>query len=90
MKPKSPVEVRGEFRPIATAVPGLWACEHLPHLARVANLLTIIRSLHHGLTNHLPAAFTTLIGRDPLRGDQLLVGQTSWWLLWASLVAPHA
>jgi hypothetical protein len=75
MKPKAPAEVRGEFRPIATAIPGLWACEHLPHLARVADRLTIIRSLHHGLTNHLPAAFTTLIGRDPIRGDQLLVGQ---------------
>lgn len=75
MKPKAPAEVRGEFRPIATAVPGLWASEHLSHLARVADRLAIIRSLHHGLTNHLPAAFTTLIGRDPLRGDQLLVGQ---------------
>lgn len=75
MKPKAPREVRGEFRPIATTVPGLWACEHLPHLARVAHRLTIIRSMHHGLTNHLPAAFTTLIGRGPIRGDQLLVGQ---------------
>ena len=73
MKPKAPAEVRGEFRPIATAVPGLWACEHLPHLARVADRLTIIRSLQHGLTNHLPAAFTTLIGRDPPgRGVRLL------------------
>src|SRR5262249_10873250 len=75
MKPRAPAEVRGEFRPIATSVPGLWACEHLPHLAGVAHRLTIIRSLHHRLTNHLPAAFTTLIGRDPVRGDQLLVGQ---------------
>lgn len=77
MKPKAPAEVRGEFRPIATAVPGLWACEHLPHLARVADRLTIVRSLHHGSTNHLPAAFTTLIGREPSRGDQLLVGQSN-------------
>ena len=75
MKPKAPAEVRGEFKPIATAVPGLWASEHLPHLARVADRLTIVRSLHHALTNHLPAAYTTLIGRDPLRGDQLIVGQ---------------
>ncbi|MDB5385315.1 MAG: hypothetical protein JWM11_961 [Planctomycetaceae bacterium] len=75
MKPKAPAEVRGEFKPIATAVPGLWASEHLPHLARVADRLTIVRSIHHGLTNHLPAAFTTLIGRDPSRGDQLIVGQ---------------
>ncbi len=75
MKPKAPAEVRGPFQPIATAVPGLWASEHLPHLARVADRLTIIRSLRHGLTNHLPAAFTTLIGRDPIRGDQLFVSQ---------------
>src|SRR5579863_5079826 len=75
MKPKAPAEVRGPFQPIVTAVPGLWASEHLPHLARVADRLTIIRSLRHGLTNHLPAAFTTLIGRDPVRGDQLIVAQ---------------
>ena len=54
MKPTAPAEVRGEFRSIATAVPGLWASEHLPHLARVADRLTIVRGLHHGLTNHLP------------------------------------
>ncbi|MBI3862129.1 MAG: DUF1501 domain-containing protein [Planctomycetia bacterium] len=76
MKPKAPAEVRGDFKPIATAVPGLWASEHLPHLARVADRLAIVRSLHHRLTNHLPAAFTTLIGRDPPRGDQLFVGQS--------------
>jgi len=75
MKPKAPAEVRGPFQPVATAVPGLWASEHLPHLARVADRLTLIRSLRHGLTNHLPAAFTSLIGRDPVRGDQLIVGQ---------------
>jgi len=75
MKPDAPAEVRGQFRPIATAVPGLMACEHLPYLARVADRLSIIRSVHHRLTNHLPAAFATLIGHDPLRGDQLFVGQ---------------
>lgn len=75
MKPKAAAEVRGPFAAIDTAVPGLQASEHLPHLARVADRLTVIRSLHHGLTNHLPAAFTTLIGRDPLRGDQLIVSQ---------------
>jgi hypothetical protein len=75
MKPHSPAEVRGEFRPVQTAVPGLWACEHLPHLARVAHRLAIVRSLHHAMTNHLPGAFATLCGRMPLRGDQLFTGQ---------------
>src|SRR5262245_6683342 len=35
MKPDAPAEVRGEFRPIATSVPGVRLCEHLPRLARL-------------------------------------------------------
>src|SRR4051812_15636877 len=34
MKPEAPAEIRGEFRPIATTVPGVQLCEHLPRLAR--------------------------------------------------------
>ena len=34
MKPDAPAEVRGEFRPIATRVPGIHVCEHLPRLGR--------------------------------------------------------
>src|SRR5262245_26745472 len=44
-KPEAPLEIRGEFRPIATNVPGIEICEHLPRLARMADRLTIIRSL---------------------------------------------
>ena len=45
LKPDAPAEVRGEFRPIATSVPGLEVCELLPRLAQVADKLTVIRSL---------------------------------------------
>ncbi len=45
LKPDAPVEIRGEFRPIATNVPGIDICEHLPRLATMADKLTIIRSL---------------------------------------------
>src|SRR6187399_2634939 len=34
LKPDAPAEIRGEFRPIATNVPGLDICEQLPRLAR--------------------------------------------------------
>ena len=44
-KPDAPVEIRGEFRPIATNVPGLDLCEHFPRLATMADKLSIIRSL---------------------------------------------
>ncbi|MFM8217745.1 MAG: DUF1501 domain-containing protein, partial [Planctomycetaceae bacterium] len=43
LKPEAPVEVRGEFRPIDTAVPGLHLCELLPGLARRAEQLAVIR-----------------------------------------------
>lgn len=45
LKPDAPVEVRGEFRPIATNVPGLEICELLPRLASLADQYTVIRSL---------------------------------------------
>ena len=34
LKPDAPDGIRGEFRPIATSLPGLHICEHLPRLAR--------------------------------------------------------
>jgi hypothetical protein len=45
LKPEAPPEIRGEFRPIATNVPGLEICELLPNLAAIADKYTIIRSL---------------------------------------------
>jgi hypothetical protein len=45
LKPDAPAEIRGEFRPIATNVPGIDICEHLPCLARMADKLTLLRAL---------------------------------------------
>jgi len=44
MKPDAPAEVRGEFKPISTNVPGIDICELMPELARVADKYTILRS----------------------------------------------
>src|SRR5947209_6309213 len=44
MKPDSPVDYRGEFRPIRSNVPGLDICELMPRLSRQADKVTIIRS----------------------------------------------
>ena len=44
-KPDAPAEVRGEFRPIATKIPGLRIGELMPKLARVADKFAFIRSL---------------------------------------------
>lgn len=45
MKPEAPREYRGEFRPIATSVPGIFCCEHLPRTAKLAHHLAVVRSL---------------------------------------------
>src|SRR5271157_255973 len=62
MKPDSPEGIRGEFRPIATRVPGIQVCEHLPELAARAEKLAIVRSLSHTYTNHLNATHELLTG----------------------------
>lgn len=72
-KPNAPAEVRGEYRTIATAVPGVRVCEHLPHSARLMNRLALVRSLHHPMRNHNSAAAETLTGRTPAGGDQELL-----------------
>lgn len=45
LKPDAPAEVRGEFDPIATSVPGIDICELLPRLAQRMDRFSIIRSL---------------------------------------------
>ena len=55
MKPEAPPEIRGEFHPIATTVPGMQICHLMPKLAGMAGKFTIIRSLT-GLNNeHSPS-----------------------------------
>ncbi|HEY5312247.1 MAG TPA: DUF1501 domain-containing protein, partial [Pirellulales bacterium] len=46
-KPEAPEGIRGEFRAISTAVPGIHLGEHLPQLAALADRYTIIRSMSH-------------------------------------------
>lgn len=62
MKPDAPPEVRGEFRAIATKVPGLCICEHLPRLATRADRYALVRSLAHREYNHLVATHHVLTG----------------------------
>jgi len=45
LKPEAPREYRGEFRPIATNVPGVQICEHFPQQARMFDKLAVVRSI---------------------------------------------
>src|SRR5216110_3452664 len=51
-KPDAPTDIRGELKPIKTAVPGLHFCEVIPKLAKVADKFTTIRSICHKDPNH--------------------------------------
>ena len=62
MKPDAPAEVRGEFRPMQTRIPGSHICEHLPRLAERMRHWAIVRSLSHGENGHLPATHRLLTG----------------------------
>jgi Protein of unknown function (DUF1501) len=61
LKPDAPAEVRGEFKPIPTNVPGLHICEHLPRLAGRMDRFAVIRSLVGSEGRH--AAFQCVTGR---------------------------
>ncbi len=68
MKPDAPAEVRGDFKPIATSVPGLQLSEHLPRLARQMHHGALVRSVHHSVNNaHAAAVYTGMTGHD--RGE---------------------
>jgi Protein of unknown function (DUF1501) len=54
MKPKAPAQVRGEFQPIDTAVPGVQICEWLPLTARLMDRTTLIRTYSHRYNSHNP------------------------------------
>jgi hypothetical protein len=52
LKPNAPAEVRGEFKPISTNVPGIQVGEHLPHQAKVFDKLAVVRSAFHTNAGH--------------------------------------
>ena len=69
LKPDAPVEFRGEFRPIATNVPGIRIGEHLPRLARQADKFCLIRSMTHPHPRHGWGLYYMLTGQRHNRPD---------------------
>ena len=89
LKPKAPLEYRGEFMPIATSAPGVMLSEHLPLLAKQAHHLTLINSVrgtvntndhhagyYHNLTGHVPDVTFLTLGnnRTPYPDDWPYMG----------------
>ncbi len=63
-------EVKGEFDPISTAIPGVQFSDKLPGMAARADRLAIVRSMAHGDNRHLSGTHNSLTGSlQPFRGD---------------------
>jgi hypothetical protein len=59
LKPEAPAEFRGEFKPIATNVPGVRICEHFPLQARMFDKLAVVRSIAPIREEHSDSEVTT-------------------------------
>lgn len=64
MKPDAPREIRGEFAPVSTRVPGIQISEHLPALAEQMDKLCLLRSMTHHMNVHGPACSELYSGRE--------------------------
>jgi hypothetical protein len=52
LKPDASAEIRGEFSPIRTSVPGIEICELMPRMAAIMDKLVPIRSLYGAIEDH--------------------------------------
>jgi len=77
-KPNAPREIRGDFNPIRTNVPGMHFCELLPQVAKIADKLTIIRSMHSDINVHSLSGYYMLTGRKHLGRGELSASPEDW------------
>ncbi len=72
MKPDAPPEIRGEFQPIATRIPGIHLCEYLPRHAQIIDKLAIVRGIRsNDIGDHTPHYIMT---GSPDRGKRPAFG----------------
>jgi hypothetical protein len=102
MKPDAPDNVRGEFKPIATNVPGIQISELLPRMAQRADKLAIVRTIQHSHGQHNSGMYWSIVGKpyaidntliNPSRTDLPSFGTLVGWLAQrddnASLMPPY-
>lgn len=73
-KPEAPAEIRGPFKAIGTNVPGIQLCEQLPRLARIADRIAFVRSMHHAEGAHERGSHLMSSGWRLLRDSSISAG----------------
>ncbi|MEX0676862.1 MAG: DUF1501 domain-containing protein [Pirellulales bacterium] len=64
-KPEAPAEIRGEFKPIRTKIPGVFFSQYLTRLAGIADKIAVIRSVCHNQGNHGAGNHYMMTGAPP-------------------------
>jgi hypothetical protein len=80
-KPDAPPEVRGEFAPIETNVPGVRIASLFPHLARHADKLCILRAVATDDNAHSSSGYAMLTGvpHSPMNAENVNPGPPNDW-----------
>lgn len=79
MKPDAPAEIRGQFNPIQTKIPGYLMCEHMPELTKIADKFSVVRSFTHKDNNHLMSTHHVLTGQfQPGAFFDKIASRTDW------------
>src|SRR5580765_3776550 len=75
-KPEAPAEIRGEFGPIDTNVPGVRICSLFPHVARQADKICFLRAVSTGDNAHSSSGYAMLTGvpHAPLNAENVNPG----------------
>ncbi|MCA9089173.1 MAG: DUF1501 domain-containing protein [Planctomycetaceae bacterium] len=87
-KPGAPENVRGDFAPISTSVPGVQFGELMPDLARRAHQLAVLRAVSTGDNAHSSSGYYMLTGRKhvPQNAENANPGAPNDWPNWGSVV----
>jgi len=87
-KPDAPSDIRGQFRPIATSVPGIHFSELLPRTAKLAHRQAVIRSMFTDVNSHSTSGYWMLTGyRHPSAAESLPPSPDDWPSLAAAIGA---
>lgn len=77
-KPEAPAEIRGDFKSIQTRVPGVHFSELLPHTARIADKLAVIRSMSTDNNSHTASGYWMLTGYEHTANVEIPATPGDW------------
>jgi Protein of unknown function (DUF1501) len=90
MKPNAPAELRGEFKPISSSLPGVDVCELLPRMSQIMHNFTVVRSVNHRTSAHNSAAYYALTGHAPQADSVSAAASASDFPAYGSVVSRFA